>query len=76
MQNVAKATPNNKDERSKLWSLAASSATPQMTKARQKRVALILQPIAEVWLDGDTRRSRSVRSMALPQNCQLRFPAR
>jgi hypothetical protein len=66
-QKVARPTPNSNDERSKLWSLAANKATIKMTKARQKRVALILQPNVEVWLRGDLRRSRSTRSMLAPR---------
>jgi len=43
-QNVAKAIPNNIEERSMAWSLVARSVAARMTRARQKRVALIRQP--------------------------------
>jgi hypothetical protein len=50
-QKVANAIPKSNDERSKRWGLAASIVTTQMTKARQKKAALILQSNLEVWLE-------------------------
>ena len=39
----------------------------RIASARQKRVKLIRQPNFESWLEKNPRRSRSTRSMVLPQ---------